>query len=483
MGQLMAPEQDPESDTPEQGAIAVRAEANFARDIDSVAQRMAAALAQRCDASTDEEALKTWLNSHAATSAQTRRSYEREGRRLLAWLAWRKGADERLLPLITLPEATAFIHWLSAPGDALIPAEVLALAGLPPTQPVKSGLSRASLSQAVVILSGLYLHLVTLQAPWGTYARSNPFGVLKGPVRKGIQLDEDGTPNLRATPKPSTRPGGPQGKALSRAVWTEVLATIELMPQDTPAQKALYWQTWWVVRLQHHSVFRRHESVKAQMSDVARSNIGYELRVVGKGNKEASILMSEAFVRDLRTYRQALGLSPMPRHDETGPLILHTDPEQRRLGKHISESTLYRRVTGVFECTAERLDEDVKRLEESGATPDTIDQLKEDVVRLREATLHGVRHTGITHLLDAGVSMRTTSKHARHASIATTAVYDSQQQREQKDEMDRAVAKWREPVSPTLSYPSASVHATVPSPSQPDHDGTPAATANQRRGQ
>ena len=55
--------------------------------------------------------------------------------------------------------------------------------------------------------------------------------------------------------------------------------------------------------------------------------------------------------------------------------------------------------------------------------------------------MHWIRHTGITHLLDKGVSMRTTSKLARHASIATTAIYDSQDKNLQIAEINSGVSK------------------------------------------
>jgi integrase/recombinase XerD len=350
------------------------------------------------------------LGSHAAASTQTQRSYVREARRLLAWLIWTKGADDQLLPLMTLPEATAFVHWLERPGSSLVPAEVLTRAGLPGTQPVKAGLGRSSLSQAVVILYGLYDFLNSLQAPWGPYAPKNPFRSLKAPIRKGIALRADGSPEDKNFETPTSTGGSSDIKALSPEHWREVLAEVELLPRKTPRDVQVYWQTWWMMRLQYHSVFRRFESVKAQMSDIRRTGGFYELHVVGKGRKQAAILMGEVFVRDFTTYRLALGLPALPVLDESGPLIVHIDPVMRAKGAHISEATLYRRVTGIFRRTADRL-------VEQGAKA-------EDVAPLREATLDGVRHTGITHLLDAGVSMRTTSKLARHASVATTANYE-----------------------------------------------------------
>ena len=84
-------------------------------------------------------------------------------------------------------------------------------------------------------------------------------------------------------------------------------------------------------------------------------------------------------------------------------------------------------MTDVFEATA-------NRIEPLGASA-------ADVQRLRSATLHGIRHTGITHMLDAGVSMRTTSRHARHSSPATTSLYDSQERETQVQELNSGANK------------------------------------------
>lgn len=390
-------------------------------------QRIASALSERFDASTDEEAIQGWLAARAS-SPQTHRAYDREARRLLAWLAWKKGFEPQLLPLITLPEATDFVAWLVRPAGALIPQAVLEQLGMPDRQPVKEGLGSSSLIQAVSILSSLYEHLGAVRAPWGQYAPFNPFGALKRGVARGVPQGSR-EPQL---PRLTTSRGikalrSPQGKALSRALWSEVLQTVELLPRDTQRELDIYWQTWWILRLQYHSVFRRFETAKAKMSDIVRTADGYELAVVGKGNKAASIVMTDVFVRDLKAYRSALGLSPMPQASETGPLVVHTCRDKRAAGAHVSEVTVYRRAIDIFERTAERL-------LDLGAT-------EEDVEPLRGATLHGIRHTGITHLLDSGVSMRTTSKLARHASIATTAIYDSQDKNQQIAELNSGAAK------------------------------------------
>ena len=431
--------------------------------VDPSAWKVAKEIAERCDASTDEQAIQLWLNVHAAASKETRRAYEREARRLLAWVMAQRRSDgqlveearEPLLPLVGTKEAAQFVHWLALPASREpIPADLLARAGLGPRQPVKNGLGTVSRTQAVVILSSLYGHLATLRAPWGGYAGANPFAVLKGSVKRGLLPSApdavSGGLGKLAVAQRAAPEVNPRGKALPRELWLEVLATVELMPKETPKEQAHYWQTWWIMRLLWHSVFRRFEVVSAMMCDVYHTGLGYSLRVVGKGNKAASILMSKQFVDDLMTYREKLGMQGMPAADELGPLVVHTSRLRRRAGEHLSQATLFRRVKDVFRDTA-------TRLKERGAAA-------ADIMRLNEASVHALRHTGITHRLDAGVSMRTTSKLARHKSISTTALYDGGnelQERQQLNDGDGRQELGGQPGGADLTH----------QPNHPDHLG------------
>lgn len=380
--------------------------------------RLGKDLVEQSDVSTDEQAIEAWLRVHAAGSSETRRAYEREARRLLAWLVWKTAPGDQLLPLVTLQQAVAFVRWLSEPTGELVPEQALRRVGLKLNQPVKAGLGPVSLNQAVVILANLYGHLNTLFTPWGPYAPFNPFASLKSAVRQSRQPSAMNAKSEAPVSKAllAQPPPCPRDKALPIGLWKEVLATVELMPRDTAAEVDLYWQSWWILRLQWHSALRRRESVEACMSDVERTEDGYVLQVLGKGNRPACIPMSPQFVLDLRTYRLALRMSAMPVEGEHGPLIVSAVTAQRARRAHISEATLYRRVIGIFEGTAERL-------ERLGAP-------RNDVQRLLEASVHGVRHTGIAHHLDAGVSLPMTSRVARHASLSQTARYVKNEERQ-----------------------------------------------------
>lgn len=425
---------------------------------------LAAELSQAVDATDDEQAIEAWLALAASASSNTLRAYSRECRRLLAWLIWKHGRKPQLLPRLTVPLAVEFLAWLQSPADIVIPGNVLAAAGLPGAhQPVQHGLSQRSLAMAVGVLSSLYDTLRNLRAPWGAYTPVNPFARLRKAVANKAVFRHDGTfdqpsgphqeqperehrpgprprrketvlDRLRASEIAAAAPGqgqaqqpvalSPRGMAISEPMWAHVMHTLQLMKEDETVRAEVSLQAWWCVRLLYHTVLRRSEAVAAKMSDVRLQDGIYRLLVTGKGNKTAEVLLSDVCMRDLQAYRVSLGMEAFPQPSDTSPLIASTYPAARRRQEHISDDTLYRRVRAVFEAT-------VLRLKTQGF-PET------ELLELNWASTHWVRHTGITHMLDAGVSMRTVSEHARHTSIVTTTLYDHQGERRRHEEITAA---------------------------------------------
>ncbi|MFN7097978.1 MAG: site-specific integrase, partial [Gammaproteobacteria bacterium] len=98
---------------------------------------------------------------------------------------------------------------------------------------------------------------------------------------------------------------------------------------------------------------------------------------VGKGNKERMITVSDAMLKALRRYRQFLGLSSLPAPGETTPLIANT-----QAGGPI-RSTRFLRSEVQF-C----FDKAVERLQKDG--------FNDDAEQLMSATVHWLRHTGIS---------------------------------------------------------------------------------------
>lgn len=124
---------------------------------------------------------------------------------------------------------------------------------------------------------------------------------------------------------------------------------------------------------------------------------------VGKGNKQRQISVSHAMLMALKRYRSYCGFSPLPTPGENRPLIPH-----QKTGRAISSTRQIRYI--VQYC----FDEAYFRLQKDGFV--------EEATQLKAATVHWLRHTGISD--DVKLRPR---EHVRddagHASSATTDRY------------------------------------------------------------
>jgi site-specific recombinase XerD len=146
-------------------------------------------------------------------------------------------------------------------------------------------------------------------------------------------------------------------------------------------------------------------------------------RVIGKGNKLATIPVPAEAMDALSRYRIHLGLPRLPTPSDETPLILSVKGRKR-----IASGMIYKIVK--------------KFVIEVAAAMNTLDPARAD--KLKQASTHWFRHTAITHQADAGIELRHIKKSARHAKIDTTALYlhsdnDSWHDAVQKHQMKKDV--------------------------------------------
>ena len=98
---------------------------------------------------------------------------------------------------------------------------------------------------------------------------------------------------------------------------------------------------------------------------------------IGKGNKEREISVSDAMLEALKRYRHSRGLPPLPSPGEASPLI-----HRNRGSGGIGSTRHIRRI--VQQC----FDHGIARMRGEG--------FEEEADRLAEATVHWLRHTGIS---------------------------------------------------------------------------------------
>ena len=116
-----------------------------------------------------------------------------------------------------------------------------------------------------------------------------------------------------------------------------------------------------------------------KMSDFYRDQDGlWWFNVIGKGNKQRQIAVSDPMLNALRVYRKSLDLSPLlPLPSDNAPLI----PKTLGVGPISSTNHLRKIAQACFDRAIERLKEDT---------------FSDEADALLEATVHWLRHTGIS---------------------------------------------------------------------------------------
>lgn len=196
-------------------------------------------------------------------------------------------------------------------------------------------------------------------------------------------------------------------RRISNLQWDYVVETAELMADEAPE---LHERTLFIMNCLFAMYLRISELVADERSSPIMGNFRKDLdgnwwfHVTGKGNKSRKITVCDAMLDALKRYRRSMGLSPpLPITDDQTPLISKT------LGKGPVTSTRHiRRI--VQDC----FDRAYERMKADGQ--------EEDAAELKAATVHWLRHTGISE--DVKIRPR---EHVRddagHASMATTDRY------------------------------------------------------------
>lgn len=173
-----------------------------------------------------------------------------------------------------------------------------------------------------------------------------------------------------------------QGKIrrLSPLQWDYVIETTETLATEEPL---IHERTLFIMNALFAMYLRISELVESsrwqpQMGHFQPDQEGnWWFVTVGKGNKEREISVSDAMLEALKRYRQSRGLTPLPAPGEASPLIHKTR------GKGGITST--RQIRGI-----------VQKCFDLAAAKMRREGFSEDAERLGAATVHWLRHTGIS---------------------------------------------------------------------------------------
>lgn len=245
-------------------------------------------------------------------------------------------------------------------------------------------LSQASLNDLFAILSSFYQYLVQEE-----HARANPFALVRQKSRFIRKIQ-----------------GASKIRRLSELQWQYIVENTQKLAEAHPAE---HERTLFVLSALYAMYLRISELTAnprwtPQMNHFTRDGDGnWWFTTVGKGNKERQIAVSEAMLEALKRWRKYLACSPLPSPADYAPLI----PKNRGRGPITSTNQIRKLVQSAFDAAIEQLHQD---------------KLPEEAETLYEATVHWLRHTGISD--DVKVRPR---EHVRddagHSSSAITDKY------------------------------------------------------------
>ncbi len=337
---------------------------------------------------------KQFLISYS-NSPDTYNTYRRELERFLQW-AWlieqaslkdiRRQVFEVYLTFTQSPPK----HWCGehhAPRFLELQGERLPN---PEWRPyiLENGKSKYVVSQATwkslfAVLGSFYQYLIDEE-----YTEINPVAQIR---QKGQYIRKQQTKQLI--------------RRLTELQWDYVIETAEIMANE----KSQHERTFFIMSCLY-GMYLRISELTASRLWVPQMNHFYQdmdenwwFKTVGKGNKERDISVSNAMLEALKRYRKYLGLSPLPSPRENIPLISKNHGE----GPITSTRHIRRIVETCFNTAIERMQAD-------GFT--------EESEQLKSATVHWLRHTGISD--DVKIRPR---EHVRddagHSSSAITDKY------------------------------------------------------------
>ncbi len=245
-------------------------------------------------------------------------------------------------------------------------------------------LSNGAIKEMLAIISSFYQYLLLEE-----YTFSNPVALIRQ-KSKFVQKRQDHTKVRR----------------LSQHQWQTLIETAEAMAAQNPGahERTLFMICAFYSMYLRISELAASERWVPTMNDFHKDQDGrWWFTTVGKGNKERQIAVSDAMLASLKRWRKYLGLSALPSPADDSPLI----PVHRGKGP-LSNTTHIRSI--IQTC----FDHAIQRLAKS-------DQ-PEEAEALMEATVHWLRHTGISD--DVKIRPR---EHVRddagHSSSAITDKY------------------------------------------------------------
>lgn len=169
-------------------------------------------------------------------------------------------------------------------------------------------------------------------------------------------------------------------RRLSELQWQYVIETAEKMANENPVE---HERSLFIMNALYGMYLRISELASStrwmpQMGHFHKDRDGnWWFTTVGKGNKERNITVSDSMLSALKRYRTSLNLSPLPYSGENTPLVSRIN----NTGAITSTRQIRAIVQHCFDAAIESLSQD---------------NFSEEADQLKAATVHWLRHTGIS---------------------------------------------------------------------------------------
>ena len=336
-------------------------------------------------ADNDLDAIKAWLAQYL-DSPNTFNSYRKESERLLLWanLELHKAIsslthEDFLLYQQFLRNPAPASRWILKNGSKVARAHK-------DWRPFVGPLSASSIRQTLTILNSMYSWLVS-----AGYLAANPLAVLRG---------------SRAAPAKRLQ------RYLDMELWEHVKQCIEQLPQETHREKEHYYRYRWLFSLLYLCGLRVSELSQNKMGSLfsrrdRHGTLRWWMDIVGKGQKNRTIPVTEELMQELASYRSFKGLPPYPLANEEYPLVL---PIGYKQSKPLTRAAIHNIVKRIFAETASHL---------RTLGP----EYEGDALHVEQASTHWLRHTAGTHMIEQNMDLLHVRDTLGHSSINTTNRY------------------------------------------------------------
>lgn len=329
------------------------------------------------DARDDMQAMNAWLNNFR-TSPSTLRAYTKELQRLVLWSHYERfravsglGADDLLAFFAFLASPPA--HWVN---PSPVPSESS------DWRPLRGPLKESSVRQAKTIINAMFTWLVA-----NRYLSGNPCALVR-------------TRRVSASKRVE--------RYVRRQEWEYLQMWVAALPSDNLRNTRVKARTKHLLALLYLTAARLSDVSSARMGDIQQRDDGtWWWRVVGKGQKEADIPVTQELLDSIKAYRRFYNLTALPSPSDPMPLVMRLGgPETGNA--LLTDSMVYKCIKGMFEGASRSAESDGN---------------VEIAAGLARASTHWLRHTSLTHQVEAGIPLPVVRDNARHASIATTSRY------------------------------------------------------------